>query len=131
MGIDYGAKRVGVAVSDASGSVAFPKTVLPNDSTLVREVCALIASESVSIVILGESVNKDGGDNAIMEHARAFKAHLEKSCGVEVALEPEYYSTREARVHTGEYSVDAEAAAILLNSYITKRKGTPQHPHDD
>ena len=121
MGIDYGTKRVGVAVTDISGSVAFPKATLPNDKALMRDIVQMIKDESISDIVVGESKDKDGADNSIARTVRKFAEDLTRETGVAVHFEPEYYSTQEARTHSGTYLVDAQAAAIILNSYITKR----------
>ncbi len=120
MGIDYGTKRVGVALTDESGSVAFPKATLPNDKTLVRDLTTLIKDMGVTLVVVGQSIDNAGKDNEIAAKARALAEELGRTLSVTIHYEPEYYTSQEARVHTGLRTVDAEAAAIILNSYITK-----------
>ncbi|MBY0539605.1 Holliday junction resolvase RuvX [Patescibacteria group bacterium] len=124
IGIDFGTKRVGVAVSDESGSVAFPKTTLANDRALIPTLASLIRSENVSTVIVGESHDMNGNDNAVMDAVRSFVANLEKVIAVTIVYEPEFYSSREARREGQQGSVDAQAAAIILNSFITRTKKT-------
>lgn len=123
LGIDYGTKRVGVAVTDLSGSVAFPKAVFPNDRTLMRDMVAFIQKEGIEEVVLGESINNKGEENSVTKNIRKFAADLAREASVTIYFEPEYYSSQEARTHTGDRLVDAEAAAIILNSYLTKRHG--------
>lgn len=122
IGIDYGSKRVGVAVSDDSGSVAFPKMTLPNNARLVDDITALITEEGITTAVIGESKNASGADNAIMESARLFADQLRVASGADVQFEPEFYTSFVARRDTGAREVDAEAAAIILNSYIAKTK---------
>lgn len=122
IGIDYGTKRVGVAVSDESGSVAFAKAVLPSDRTLIPTLTELIKKENVTRVVVGESKDKDGNDNPVMKPARKFVADLERSANVEVFYEPEFYSSVEARRDSTETFVDAKAATIILNSFIERTK---------
>lgn len=124
VGIDFGTKRVGVAVSDESGSVAFPKTTLANDRTLIPTLVSLIRSENASTVVVGESHDMNGNDNAVMDAVRSFVANLEKAIAVTIVYEPEFYSSREARREGQQGSVDAQAAAIILNSFITRTKKT-------
>jgi putative holliday junction resolvase len=127
LGIDYGAKRIGLALSDEDGRIAFPKTVIPNDVQLVSAVSALIREYGVLEVVIGESKDNRGGDNPIAEKARAFGADLARSSGVTIYFEPEFYSSQEVRVHTGSrHDVDAGAAAVILNSFLTKRH---EHHH--
>ncbi|MBI3573569.1 Holliday junction resolvase RuvX [Candidatus Kaiserbacteria bacterium] len=120
LGIDYGSKRVGVAVSDNTGSVAFPRSTLPNDQKLLSSVLKLIEAEGVRTVVIGESKDKDGKDNPIMSAARRFAESLTSALPIEVYFEPEYYSSVEARRNTDESFVDAKAAAIILNRYLER-----------
>lgn len=122
VGIDYGTKRVGIAVSDESGSIAFPKTTLTNDRSLLPAIIELIRRENATTVVFGDSRDWDGVENKVMEDARAFCKDLQRSVAVSVHFEPEFYSSVEARKHTGKTIVDAEAAAIILNSYLSKIK---------
>ena len=126
LGIDYGTKRVGVAMSDVSGRMAFPRETIANDRALVPRLIDLIRDESVSFVVIGDSKNKDGKDNAVMQEARRFADALENALAVTVYFEPEYYSSVEARrlsEEAGDSSgapVDAKAAAIILNRYLER-----------
>jgi len=123
LGIDYGSKRVGLAVTDDSGKVAFPRSTLPNDRSLMSDVVKMIQVEHVTEVVIGEPMNKDGGGFSITKNIRKFADDLGREVDVTIYFEPEYYSSQEARTHTGEFLVDAEAAAIILNSFLTKRHG--------
>ena len=121
IGIDYGTKRVGVAVTDEAGLMAFPKMTLPNNKDLLRAVVAFAREEKANAFVVGESKNMHGKDNAIMQGARAFAEALEKETHLSVHFEPEFYTSVEARrLAEGARHVDAEAASIILNSFILK-----------
>jgi putative Holliday junction resolvase len=122
IGIDYGTKRVGVSVSDETGSVAFPKATYQNDRALIPTLVALIRKENASTVVIGESKDAEGKENAVMESVRKFVHELERSIAVTIAYEPEYYTSLQARRDTEKSIVDAEAATIILNSYIERKK---------
>ncbi|MES2134700.1 MAG: Holliday junction resolvase RuvX [Patescibacteria group bacterium] len=122
LGIDYGTKRVGVAVSDESGSVAFAKAIFPTDRTLIPTLAELIKTEHVAQIVVGESKDKDGNDNSVMKHTRQFVADLERATAMQIFYEPEFYSSVEARRDTDDKFVDAKAAAIILNSFIERTK---------
>ncbi len=128
LGIDYGTKHIGIAISDDTGSIAFPKIIFENDQTLLPRIIDLVRDENISVVVIGESRNKDGIENSVMNQARSFIADLERSLSVVVYFEPEYYSSIEARrdvdgSFSGEHSlVDAKAAAIILNRYLERLK---------
>ncbi len=132
LGIDYGTKRVGIALSDDEGRLAFPSSTLPQDKNLVGKIKELCENESVSIIVIGESRDFNMKENPIMPAVRALKAALERETGLSVHLEPETLTTREARRPVGKLQmrksrkktqrrpVDAVAAAILLQSYIDR-----------
>lgn len=123
MGIDYGSKRVGIALTDEAGRIAFPKAVVPNDKFLARTIADLVRGHDVEEVVVGESTDNRGRDNPIARNARALGTDLVRLTGVTIHYEPEFYSSQEVRTHTGGRSVDAEAAAVILNSFLTKRHG--------
>ena len=124
LGIDYGAKRVGVAVSDERGAVAFPREILKNDKTLAERIGAFVRDEHIGVIVIGESKDKDGNDNLIMAEARQFALTLQKALPVAVEFEPEYYSSVEARRDANGSFVDARAAAVILNRYLERSHGT-------
>lgn len=121
MGIDYGSKRVGIALSDESGSIAMPHAVFPNDRTLFREVKSVCDSRKIQAIVMGESKDFKGIDNPIMKQVYAFKAELERDLDLPVHLEPEFMTSAEAVHLQGENAMsDASAAALILKSYLEK-----------
>lgn len=76
LGIDYGEKRVGIALSDDGGNIAFPKEILENDANLVQAVADLCQRERVEAVVLGESRDYHGHENQIMKQVKAFQEKL-------------------------------------------------------
>jgi putative Holliday junction resolvase len=122
LGIDYGTKRVGIATADLGAGMAFPKAVIKNDDTLLETVKELCQKEGVEKIILGESKDLAGKDNAIAPAIAAFKEALEKA-GLEVVYQREFYTTYQAsRIQGDSDMIDASAAAIILQSYLEKIK---------
>lgn len=126
MGIDYGSKRVGIALSDEALTMGFPHSVLPNDARLMGAIQSLIATEGVDAVVIGESRTLSGTHNPIAKKAEVFAQELHIESGVTVFFEPELFSTQEARrdyegVWSGKRAgtLDASAAAIILTSYLS------------
>ena len=134
LGIDYGTKRVGVALSDEEGKVAFPRGVMENNSTLVQSVADLARKGEVKAIVIGESKDLEGRDNPLMEHIRVFVRELELLSGIAVLFEPEFMTSLEARrsphgeekptarktANQKKKDVDASAAALILQSYLNK-----------
>ena len=134
IGIDYGEKKVGIALSDDSGTIAFPKEIIKNDGELINYIADLALKENIACIVMGQSTNYHGKDNPIMERAYQFKKALEKKLSVPIYFEVEFLTSVEAQRQPQEADiprsrkpkvrrhVDAQAAAIMLQSYINKIK---------
>ncbi len=123
MGIDYGTKRVGVAISDDQGLMAFPHKVLPNDPTLLKDLEKIVLKENIGLIVLGHSLGRDGKVNVVHEKVEELIQDITLNLGLPVELEPEQYTTQEAIRFQGRGEMtDASAASIILNSYITRKK---------
>ncbi len=121
MGIDYGTKKVGLAFTGESGSMAFPHSVLPNDSHLLEVICILAKEKGVKEIVIGHSLNKTGKENALHASVEEFMTDLTLELGLPIHLEPEQYSTQQAmRIQGKNDQTDAAAAAIILDSFIVK-----------
>ncbi|KND51184.1 MAG: Resolvase, holliday junction-type, YqgF-like protein [Parcubacteria bacterium C7867-001] len=125
LGIDFGSRKVGLALSDEAGTMGFPHAIVPNDGRLIDEVTRIIAEKNVDHVVMGDSRDFSGKDNPVAHAARAFAQLLEQRTGRTVDFEPEALTTQEAsRTIEGERRgdlghVDAAAAALILTSYLS------------
>ena len=133
IGIDYGEKRVGVAVSDDWLLFAFPRTVLQNDDKLLDVLAQLAEDEKATVFVLGESDNPQGGMNTIMRRITIFAEAIKVRTGLQVEFVSEAYSSAEARRALDErvknrkeqnVSVDAAAAAIILQTYLDRTRNS-------
>lgn len=123
LGIDYGSKRIGIAVSDAAGSMAFPKMVLSNDEHLFTELNDLIDSYSVKVLVIGHSLDSQAKPNAIQSEIDELITDLTLQFGLPIHLEPEQFTTQQAlRVQGRNAQTDASAAALILDSFLQKQK---------
>lgn len=123
MGIDYGTKRVGIALSDESGTMAFPHAVLPNTAELTHMLTEIISKEAVGSVVIGHSLDRAGKENKVHEAVRELVGDLTLEVGVPVHLEPEQYTTQESlRIQGRTDKTDASAAALILDGYLRKQK---------
>lgn len=121
LGIDYGTKYVGLAVSDEGGTLAFPLVVLPNGKHLGAEIGKVCEEKEVKEIILGESKDFSGKENPVQKKILEFKEKLEAALNIPIHFEPEALSSAQARNlgGSGEHN-DASAAAIILQSYLDK-----------
>jgi putative Holliday junction resolvase len=135
IGLDVGAKRIGVAISDATGLLARPAGVLHvqglGDEAIqvaVAEVTRLHAEdEGVAAVIVGLPARLDGSPNEMTPRVRAFAAELARRLPVPVELQDERLTSREAESRlahtikdwrTRKARLDAAAAAVILQDYL-------------
>lgn len=120
LGIDFGEKRVGIAISDEEGKIAFPTVVLANDQNLMKNIVDLCMKNAVEVVVMGESRDYQGQINTIMWKIEGFKKQLE-TIGFKVVFEPEFMTSVQAGQITGENKMlDASAAAIILQAYLDR-----------
>jgi len=123
LGVDYGTKRIGIAMTDEGAQMAFPKLVLQNDAKLVENFKKIITENEIKTVVLGESKDFKMVDNEIMKEILDFRDVLEKELNVDVVMYSEIYSSAQAEFFQGKTELlDASAAAIILQSYLESRK---------
>lgn len=133
LGIDYGSKNIGLAVSDEGGKIAFPKIVIKNDGNTLANLQKLIKDEGVESIVIGESINQSGKDNVINESMKNFVQKLKDSSSLPVEFEREHFSSFEAHARQGKErfsdrktkiektkDIDARAASIILQRYLDK-----------
>jgi putative Holliday junction resolvase len=121
MGIDFGTKRVGVAISDSENTFAIPHSVVGNTKTLMSDLNTIICENEVEIIVLGESKDFKGNDNTVMKKIRLFKESIENDLHKQVIFEPEFLTSHQAESIQGKHDLlDASAAALILQSYLDR-----------
>ena len=138
LGIDYGTKRIGVAVSDENMSLAFPKEIVPNDANTFKKIGEIIKSEKISEIVVGESVDFSGKLNALSARIDVFILELGEKFNLPIHKQKEFLTSVEARksgdtkkdlspsqahgrvkqIKSGR--IDASAAALILQRYLDK-----------
>ncbi len=136
MGLDFGSKTVGVAVSDPLFITAQGVEIIRREAeSKLRRTCArieeLIKQYEVSEIVMGLPLNMDDTEGERCEKTRAFKAMLERRTGLVVHLQDERLTTVEAdelmdeagydRFQKKEH-VDRIAAQLILEEYMNNRK---------
>ena len=133
MAIDYGDARIGIAVSDPTGTLCGNAWTLEewNFERASERVCSAAAEYGAERLVLGLPRNMDGTEGPRAEKSRAFKDLLEAGSGLEVVLWDERLSTVQAHaiLHAvgkkekkHRQSVDAVAASLILESYLDSLK---------
>jgi putative holliday junction resolvase len=120
IGIDYGHKKIGIALSNEGNTMAFPHSVVQNTPTF-RDAILKLVHQHAGSVVLGDSRAHNGSENPIAKDIRSLGEWF-LSEGVAVYYEPEHYSSKEAeRIQGRTGKTDASAAAIILNSFLSRK----------
>ena len=123
LGIDYGEKRVGIAISDIEGKVAFPKIVLENNTDFIHKLSDLIKEAEIGTIVIGESKDYKGEDNKISPKIISFKRELLSIIKLPIFLEPEFMTSMQVEKTFGKTDMlDASAASIILQTFIDKER---------
>ena len=129
LGIDYGTKRIGLAVGETSPFFVTPLKTLPQSHDLVQQIIAVAKEEKVETIVVGWPVSLTGqAAGETLSLVREFIATLRQQTDLAVIEEDERFTTtmadrlhREAGVTKKEkFDRDALAAALLLETYIEK-----------
>lgn len=127
LGIDYGQKRVGVAVSDGLGIAAHPLAVLEAHGDPGPRLAELVRHHDVKRVVVGLPRSLDGAERAAAKNARDFAEKLESLLDIEVVMYDERLTSRIAEgvlLSAGtsrarrRRKVDKVAAAVMLQGYL-------------
>jgi putative holliday junction resolvase len=139
LALDYGTKRIGVALSDELGWTAqpletFERRTLDRDLT---HIASLVSTHEVGQVVLGFPLQLDGREGPAVQAMRAFATQLEQRLSVPLVLWDERMTTKAAEdlLIAADVSrkkrkgaIDRVAAAILLQSYLASREPATSPP---
>ena len=124
LALDYGAARTGVAVSDATGTLARPLGVVERASSeagLVR-LAELVAEHEAEVVVVGMPLTLRGEHGAQARETELFVAALRGRLDVPVETEDERFTTALAQRSGGRAPEDALAAAHLLQGWLERAR---------
>ena len=132
LGIDYGSKKVGLALSDENGRMGFPHSVVPAEG-IEGALVVLILAENVEAVVIGESRDFSGGANPVALGAHKLGDWIHATYDIPVYYEDEtmtsalarrqHDSKEKSRAAKPRGDIDASAAALILTSYLSRRHG--------
>jgi putative Holliday junction resolvase len=136
LGVDHGEKRIGIALSDASATIAAPLTVVQHRSRIIdaAQVASLARDHEVRLIVVGQSFDEHGQPNPAGRSAGRFAEALKAQTDIRVITWDEAFSTEDARAQQAALGVsrskrgghlDDLAAAVLLQSYLDARPRNP------
>lgn len=135
LGVDFGSKRIGIAVSDFTGILASPLTVLERTGDMARDhkrIEELVGEEEAVAVVVGLPVDLKGKNGIAAQHVLKETEHLATVLGVPVVTYDERMTTATASRQLADNGVsskkrrttiDKYAAALILQSYLDASRG--------
>ena len=139
LAVDYGTKRVGLAVCDELEFGAYPLTTVVRSRSLrhdLEEIARLAAREEAGGIVVGLPLNADGSHGPSAEAASQFARSLARHTSLPISLHDEFLTTWEAEEEliAADVSrkkrravIDQMAAVHLLESYLRARKVRPEN----
>lgn len=129
LGVDFGEKRIGVAVSDETGQIVLPAGTVArkSDQQAISEIARMAAEREIEKIVVGLPRRDDGSEGPSAVRARGFARKLAEQSGLTVDLHDESGTTVEARERLDGASggsrtgIDAMAAVVLLEDYLSEK----------
>jgi putative holliday junction resolvase len=133
MAVDHGEKRIGLALSDPTATIASPLKVIEHVSRLMdaAQVANLAQENEAGLIVIGQSFDEEGRPNLAGRRAAKFAQALKEQTVIPIVLWDESFSTQDARAARIELGVprkkrgghqDALAAVVILQSYLENKK---------
>ena len=133
LAVDHGEKRIGLALSDPTATIASPFKVIEHVSRVIdaAQVANLAAENEVGLIVIGQSFDEEGRPNLAGRRAAKFAAALRDQTQIPIALWDESFSTQDARAARIEMGgsrkqrgghMDELAAVLILRSYLGSQK---------
>jgi len=133
LGIDYGTRRIGIALSDPLSIIARSITTIPNDAEALTKLNQFVKEYEVRLIVVGMPYTLKGDKGEKAKEVESFVEKLRRAVTVDVVTLDERFtstiarqtvrmmgSTRKQRRQKGK--VDAMASALILQSFLDKRK---------
>lgn len=122
LAIDYGEKRIGLAISDEEQTFSFELDIY-SPTEFFSKIADLVENRGVTKVIVGYPLNMSGKETKKTEEVKIFKEKLEQILPVKIEFIDERLSSKMAESLSGTHkNIDALAAQIFLQSYLDKYK---------
>ena len=133
LAVDHGEKRIGLALSDPTATIASPLQVIKHVSRLLdaAQVANLASENEVGLIVIGQSFDEEGNPNLAGRRAAKFAEALKEQTNIPIELFDESFSTQDARATRIEMGVsrkkrsghmDELAAVMILRSYLESKK---------
>ena len=122
LGIDYGDKRVGLAIAEL-GSIAVPYKVLENSKKLFEELQEIISQENINEIIIGLPHSLSGQPNERLEITQKFIEELGKFINLPIKEVDEQLTSKLFIKQGVKKDIDKHAATAILDTYLEQNNG--------
>lgn len=128
LGIDYGVKRIGLAISDESEMIAnaIAPLEIKNEEQALEKLVVVIKEKEIAKVVLGLPVSLSGGEELQAQEVKKFGAKLEKQIRQKIDYVDERLTSSQARSMLAKagknISIDSASAQIILQTYLDSNK---------
>ena len=126
LGIDYGLKHIGVAVSDPSNIISVPYSTFTEQEILMN-ICKIIKDENIYGIIIGKPYHLDGSASEMIQNVEKFSQKLEKIISEPILFIDERLSSKgyKSRKKTSKDSIHEKSACLILDDFLTLYKNSP------
>lgn len=124
LGIDYGSRQIGIAISDVDRIVGFPREIIVHETEEegISRVIEYAKKENIEEAVLGLPIGLSGEDTAQTKETRAFGEKLQTN-GLKISFEDERLTTALAEKSGGKRKdADMMAAQLILQTYLDREK---------
>ncbi len=122
LSIDYGEKRIGLAMSSEEGKLALPYKTLENNSKIFDALKEIVEKEKITEVVVGLPVTFAMQESEQTRAVKDFAKHLQNILKMPVFFENEIFSSKIAEKSSKKGKIDESAAALILQSYLDRKK---------
>jgi len=127
--IDFGEKRIGIAMSDINRKIALPVDIVEGGKKAVQNIRASLPLKEIDLILIGLPLEMSGKKGPMAEKVEAFAKMLEDALGIPIQLVDERLSSKGADVQLKEISlnrkarsakIDMIAATLFLQTYLDR-----------
>lgn len=129
LAIDFGERRIGIAISDNKHTFAFPRLTIDTEknSDVFQKIKSIIIDNDIGKVVIGNPVQVDGDDSKKSQQIKNFSKKLKKFIDIPIVFWDESYTTEKAKkiLHKSTKSfkenkdkLDQIAASLILEDYL-------------
>ncbi|MCX6806614.1 MAG: Holliday junction resolvase RuvX [Candidatus Berkelbacteria bacterium] len=125
LALDYGQKRIGLAISDPTGIIARPYGLINEPEKAIKKIKEICQKEKIKEIVVGLPLNMKGEEGIQVQKTKAFVSELQKEVFLPIIFEDERLTTKEAdkilremKVKARKEKIDTLSALLILEQYL-------------